>query len=492
MLASAKEPVVVIGAGPAGLTAAYDLTRRGIPTIVFDQDSQVGGLAKTVVYKGFRFDIGGHRFFTKVSTVRDLWRELLGDDLLQRPRLSRIYYRGRFFDYPLKAVNVLANLGPFASVAVLSSYLRACAAPVQPERSFEDWICNRFGRRLFELFFQSYTEKVWGMPCREIGAEWAAQRIKGLSLWTAVRGMLPGPPPATIKSLIHAFEYPRLGPGMMWETCRDRIEESGGRVSLDARIVELQHDGHSVHHIVVDRNGARHLQPAAHVISTMPVRHLVSTMSPSAPTDVRTAGDQLKYRDFLTVALIVDQPEVFPDNWIYVHDPSVRVARVQNFKNWSPEMVPDPSLTCLGLEYFCSQDDDLWAMDDAALIAMATREVETIGLVGAERVVDGTVLRVHKAYPVYDEGYREALANVRTWVERFSNLQLVGRNGMHKYNNQDHSMLTARLAVQNLLGERHDLWTINADDAYHEEADVRALATSQPLVPHRIPTVDDA
>jgi protoporphyrinogen oxidase len=341
------------------------------------------------------------------------------------------------------------------------------------------------------MFFRSYTEKVWGIPCRQIGAEWAAQRIKGLSLWTAALGMLRRSGNGRIKTLIHEFEYPRLGPGMMWEACRDRIEDAGGRVTLGARIVELQHDGARVHGVVVEQNGERHVQAASHVISTMPVRHLVNRMSPSAPIDVRTAGDRLKYRDFLTVALIVDQPDVFPDNWIYVHDPSVRVGRVQNFKNWSPEMVPDPALTCLGFEYFCSRGDDLWSMDDAALIALATREVEAIGLVRGDRVIDGTVLRVYKAYPVYDDGYHDALAGVRVWVERFSNLQLVGRNGMHKYNNQDHSMLTARLAVQNLFGEHHDLWTINADDEYHDEVELSALAASQPLVPQRIPTSDD-
>ena len=486
MSASVDAPVVVIGAGPAGLTAAYDLTRRGVPTIVFDGERQVGGLARTVIYKGFRFDIGGHRFFTKVSAVRDLWHELLGDDLLRRPRLSRIYYGGRFYDYPLRAGNVLANLGPLTSVAVLASYARARVRPIDPERSFEDWICNRFGRRLFDMFFKSYTEKVWGMPCGEIGAEWAAQRIKGLSLWTAVRSMLHANGSGRIKSLVHEFEYPRLGPGMMWETCRDRVTAGGGEVRLGMPVTAIQHDGCRVTAVVAGANGDRCVQPASHVISTMPVRHLVSRMTPSAPRPIRDAGGRLKYRDFLTVALIVDAPSVFPDNWIYIHDPSVRVGRVQNFKNWSPDMVPDPRLTCLGLEYFCSRGDDLWAMDDADLIALARREIAAIGLVDPGLIIDATVMRVDKAYPVYDDTYRDALAGIRAWLERFVNLQLVGRNGMHRYNNQDHSMLTARLAVQNLFGARHDLWAVNADEEYHEEADVRAVAASQPLVPHRI------
>jgi protoporphyrinogen oxidase len=486
MVATVDRPVVVIGAGPAGLTAAYDLTERGVPTIVFEGDTQVGGLARTVVYKGFRFDIGGHRFFTKVPAVRALWHELLAGDLLTRPRLSRIYYGGRFYDYPLKAGNVLRNLGVATSIAVVASYARARVAPVHPEHNFEDWIVNRFGRRLFEMFFKTYTEKVWGMPCREIGAQWAAQRIRGLSLWTAALGMLRGSD-RTIKTLIQEFEYPRLGPGMMWETCRDRIVERGGRIEFGARVVGVQHDGDRIAAVVVDRNGERFSQPAAHVISTMAIRQLVEAMQPSAPAKVAQCGRTLKYRDFLTVALIVDRADLFPDNWIYVHEPTVRVGRIQNFKNWSAEMVPDPALTCLGLEYFCGEGDDLWRMRDDGLIALAEQELRSIRMIDRSvRVVDACVQRVRKAYPVYDEGYEQALDGVRAWTDRFANLQLVGRNGMHKYNNQDHSMLTARLAVRNLFGERHDLWAVNAEEDYHEEETLRALAASQPLVPRRI------
>jgi protoporphyrinogen oxidase len=468
-MSASSQPVVVIGAGPAGLTAAFDLTRRGVPTVVFDQDDQVGGLAKTVVYKGFRFDIGGHRFFTKVPSVRDLWHELLGDDLLRRPRLSRIYYGGRFFDYPLKASNVLVNLGPLTSAAVLASYARACASPIRPERSFEDWVCNRFGRVLFEMFFKSYTEKVWGIPCSAIGAEWAAQRIKGLSLWTAALGMLGGNGHGRIKTLIHEFEYPRLGPGMMWEACRDRVERAGGRVTLGSRIVEVRHDADQVTAVVVDRRGERRLQPASHVISTMPVRHLVKTMSPVAPRDVRAAADRLKYRDFLTVALIVDQAAVFPDNWIYVHDPSVRVGRIQNFKNWSPEMVPDERYTVLGLEYFCFDTDSMWSTPDAELVAMGARELAQLGLGDAAKVVDGTVVRQRAAYPVYDAHYRDAVEVVRAFMEReLPNLQLAGRNGMHKYNNQDHAMMTGLMAAWNITGGDYDLWRVNGDALYLE------------------------
>ncbi len=495
-----SDPIVVVGAGPAGLTAAYELTKRGVRPLVFDRDTQVGGLARTVVYKNFRFDIGGHRFFTKATAVRELWHELLGKDLLQRPRLSRIYYRGRFFDYPLKALNVVANLGLITSVNVVASYAYARIRPIRPEVSLEDWNCNRFGRRLFKMFFESYTEKVWGIPCSQIGAQWAAQRIKGLSLWTAAVSMLGLSRKGEIKTLIHEFEYPRLGPGMMWEACRDRVVAAGGRVTLGSRVVEMRHDGEHIRTVVIEDRGVRHEQPVSHVISTMPVRHLVRTLMPTAPDRVREAAERLKYRDFLTVALIVDQTDVFPDNWIYIHEPSVRVGRVQNFKNWSPEMVPDARLTCLGLEYFCSEGDDLWRMSDEALIELAKREVVAIGLVRPGTVTDATVLRVFKAYPVYDDGYLDALGTIREWLARFSNLQLVGRNGMHKYNNQDHSMLTAMLAVRNLFGERHDLWEVNADEEYHEQgeqpepsastgiaADVGRLAGTQPSVPRAIP-----
>ena len=487
-LASPERPVAVIGGGPAGLTAAHALTKRGISTVVFEADTQVGGLAKTVCYKGFRFDIGGHRFFTKVAAVSELWHELLGPDLLRRPRLSRIYYGGRYFDYPLKAANVLANLGFATSAAVLASYMRARLSPIRPEVSFEDWVINRFGRKLYLRFFKSYTEKVWGIPCREIGAQWAAQRIKGLSLWTAAINMLRPQAGGGIKTLIHEFEYPRLGPGMMWDACRERIEAGGNRVSLGARVVELRHENSEVHSLVIESNGTRWTQPVSHVISTMPITHLVRGLNPAAPAEIRAAAARLRYRDFLTVALIVDAAQLFPDNWIYVHDPSVRVGRIQNFKNWSPEMVPDASVTCLGLEYFCSAGDDLWSQSDEELVALAAREVEAIGLLERARVVDATVLRVHKAYPVYDDGFQQALDCVRSWTDRLRNLQLVGRNGMHKYNNQDHSMLTALLAVRNLSGERHDLWAVNADEEYHEENDLRALAASQPLVPRRIAT----
>ncbi|HSL21841.1 MAG TPA: NAD(P)/FAD-dependent oxidoreductase, partial [Vicinamibacterales bacterium] len=469
---SSSRSAVVIGAGPAGLTAAYFLIRRQIGVTVLERDAQVGGIARTVEYKGFRFDIGGHRFFTKVGPVRDLWHRMLGRDMLKRPRLSRIYYNNRFFDYPLKPLNALRGLGIVEATRAILSYLRVRLRPIRPERSVADWISNRFGRRLFNIFFKTYTEKVWGIPCDQIGAQWAAQRIKGLSLVTAIVNMLfkrGDSGSRQIKTLIDEFEYPRLGPGMMWEAFQRDLEERGGSVRFNASVVKLRHAGDRIQAVEYEQDGRRHALAADLVMSTMPLRDLVRSLDPPAPPDVRAAAEALRYRDFLTVALVIDRPSLFPDNWIYVHDPRVKLGRIQNFKNWSPEMVPDQSKTCLGLEYFCFEGDGLWSLPDAELVRLGARELDAIGLRRGAHVLDGTVVRVPKAYPIYDDGFVKALDVVRQYLARFANLQVAGRNGMHKYNNQDHSMVTAILAVQNLLGAHHDVWAVNADDEYHEE-----------------------
>jgi protoporphyrinogen oxidase len=490
--------VVIIGAGPAGLTAAHELTTRGVPVTVLEQDVRVGGLARTEEDGGFRFDIGGHRFFTKVPVIERLWRSVLGADFLKRPRMSRIYYRGRFFQYPLRPLDVARNLGIGTSVSVLASYAAAKLRPIPNEVSFEDWIVNRFGRRLYEIFFKTYTEKVWGIPCSKIAAEWAAQRIRGLSLRSAVQSMfVKRRGTGAIKTLIDEFEYPRLGPGMMWERFTEIVRERGGSVVLGARVTGLNLDANGVREIEYVVNGRTERIAASHVISTMPVPALVAAIDPPPPDHVRDAAGRLSHRDFLTVALMIEQADVFDDNWIYIHDPAVRVGRIQNFKNWSPEMVPDPSWTCLGLEYFCTAGDDLWTMSDADLVALARRELAQIGLGDASRIRRGVVVRAPKAYPVYDEGYADAVRIVRDGLAHVANLQLVGRNGMHKYNNQDHSMLTGILAARNILGERFDLWQVNVEEEYHEQAGadgahpefgnaVKALASTQPRVPVRL------
>lgn len=490
-------PYLVVGAGPAGLTGAYLLASRDYPVLVVEKDRQVGGISRTAQYKGFRFDLGGHRFFTKVPVVAELWRSMLGPDLLRRPRLSRIFYGDRFFDYPLRAMNALSGLGIVTAIQVALSYAWIRLRPIRPEVSLEDWVSNRFGRRLYRIFFKTYTEKVWGIPCHSIGAQWAAQRIKGLSLWTAVVSMLFGRfrRGKQITTLIEEFDYPRFGPGMMWERFQEEITARGGRVELGTEAVRLLHDGSRITAVGFEQDGKQKTQPVTAVLSTMPLRQLVASLSPAPPKAVRDAAARLNYRDFLTVALVIDQPTLFPDNWIYIHDPRVKLGRVQNFKNWSPEMVPDPAKSCLGLEYFCFEGDGLWTMSDAELVELGRRELGAIGLADPAKVVDGTVVRVPKAYPVYDEGYLEALAVVRDYLLGFGNLQVAGRNGMHKYNNQDHSMVTAILAVENLLGGHHDVWAVNDDDEYHEEvqignegltAEVLAeLRRTQPLVPQR-------
>jgi protoporphyrinogen oxidase len=468
--------IVIAGAGPAGLTAAYELTRHGRPCVVLEADPHmVGGISRTDVYKGYRFDIGGHRFFSKSEEVNALWREVLGDEFLTRSRLSRIYYDGKFFAYPLRPLNALAGLGVLRSALCLASYLKARVLPLRPERSVEDWVVNRFGRQLFEIFFKTYTEKVWGMPTSEISADWAAQRIKGLSLTkavvTALFGGLGKNKGQVIKTLIDRFQYPRLGPGQMWEMTRDRVVERGGAVVHDRRVVRVEHDRSKVTALVAaDAAGVEHAYRGHHFLSTLPVRSLIRALDPPPPPAVLDAASALKYRDFLTVVLIVDQPETFPDNWIYVHEPRVKLGRVQNFKNWSPDLVPDPTRSSLGLEYFCFEGDGLWNLPDAELVALGRREIDAIGLVKADKVVDGCVVRMPKAYPVYDDAYQEHLAVIRRWLATLENLALAGRNGLHKYNNQDHSMMTALLCARNILGLGvYDPWQVNTDAEYHEE-----------------------
>lgn len=470
------EPVV-IGGGPSGLTAAYQLTKQGLSPVVLEKDHTVGGLAKTEEYKGFHFDLGGHRFFTKSKVVNEFWNEVLPDDFLLRPRLSRIHYRGKFFHYPLKPFNVLSGLGAIESVLVFLSYLRWQVLPYKQEETFEEWVTNRFGRRLFRTFFKTYTEKVWGIPCSELKAEWAAQRIKDLSMKSVILSMLFNSK-NKIKSLIEQFHYPRLGPGMMWRSVRDRIHENGGEVWTNADVVEIQRTEWRIDKVVVEREGRREIVKGTHFITSMPLTEFVEQLNPPAPANELASAAKLKYRDFLTVCLIVDRKHIFTDNWIYVHDPGVKVGRIQNFKNWSPDMVPNAGQSSLGLEYFCNKGDELWRMPDEELIELGKQEVALLNLVKPGEVVDGCVVRVPNAYPVYDSDYRAHLDTLRAYIGQFDNVQTIGRNGLHRYNNQDHAMLTGMLAAQNLLyNENHDLWSVNEEQEYHEE--VRDDASEQ-------------
>jgi protoporphyrinogen oxidase len=463
--------VIIVGAGPAGLTAAYVLAKQGLARItVLEADDIVGGIARTAQYKGFRFDIGGHRFFTKMQVVEDLWREILGPEFISVPRLSRIHYNGRFFDYPLKLANAFRGLGPINSLRIVLSYVKWHYQPYPIEENFEQWVTNRFGRRLYEIFFKTYTEKVWGIPCSEIRAEWAAQRIQGLSLARAILNATALQKRMdTIKSLIHEFQYPRLGPGQMWETCRDRILERGHQVLLEHAVDRFDMSDGRVTAVHARTPNGRQTFEAEHVISTMPLRSLVRAISPAAPDRCREAAEGLRYRDFLVVVLILKKDDLFPDNWIYIHTPGVHVGRIQNFNNWSSAMVPVAGMTCLGMEYFCFKGDGLWEAKDEELIAKGAAELEILGLGRRSDVVDGTVLRMPKAYPIYDAAYKGHLSAIREFIDPISNLHTVGRNGMHQYNNQDHSMLAAMLTVANMQGAAYDPWDTNTGFEYHEE-----------------------
>jgi len=462
---------VIIGAGPAGLTAAYELSKIGLPAVVLEKDEVVGGLSRTVSFDGYRFDIGGHRFFTKLPSIRAIWHDLLEEDLLARPRLSRIYYDGKLFDYPLRPLDALRKIGGVEAVRIVLSYLNSQIRRHPEEKSFEDWVVNRFGRRLYEIFFKSYTEKVWGMPCDQISSDWAAQRIKNLDLGAAIRNALLGHRSnggELVSTLIDRFEYPRFGPGMMWETCRDRVARSGIETITGSEVTRLLHSEGRVTSASIRCDGSDCEVDGTNFISSMPLPSLLRTLDPAPPADVLARAASLRYRDFMTVVLMVDRADVFPDNWIYIHEPTVQVGRVQNFKNWSPEMVPDSSRTSLGLEYFVQETDELWETSDEELGALATRELAQLDLVEPTDVVGSTVLRVPKAYPVYEGDFRASLEEIKEYLASFDNLHLVGRNGQHRYNNQDHSMLTGILAARSVAGESHDVWSVNVDESYHE------------------------
>ena len=491
---------IIIGAGPAGLTAGYLLTKAGMGGVLVLEESptHVGGISRTESHDGFLFDIGGHRFFSKSEEVEALWRELLPDDFIECPRKSRILYRGKLYDYPLNAGQALMNLGLVESTACVLSYLRARLFPNREPRSFHDWVANQFGERLFGIFFRTYTEKVWGMSCDEISADWAAQRIKGLSLGVAIAGAvrkslrLGATSGAAAKTLVETFRYPRRGPGMLWDAAADSIRSRGGTILLGQSVRGLSWDaaGGLWEVSAVDAAGRTTSWKARHVISSAALRDLVPAIVPplAAANDAKT----LKYRDFLTVALFLRTPPAFDDNWIYVHEPGVKVGRIQNFGSWSAEMVPAAGQGCLGLEYFCFEGDGLWSSPDEALIALATSELETLGLAKPGQIAGGRVVRQPRAYPVYDEGYKTAVDRVRAELaERFPTFHPVGRNGLHKYNNQDHAMMTAMLTVRNILGSDrlYDVWQVNEDAFYQEEislAEASSGASGVRLVPQAL------
>ena len=485
--------IAIIGAGPAGLTAAYLLGKAKQEVVVFEKDPQyVGGISRTETYKGYSFDIGGHRFFSKSKEVEDFWSEILSDEMLERPRSSRIYYNHKFFAYPLAAFEALRKLGIIQSTLCVLSYLQAKISPVKNPTNFEDWVVNQFGRRLFNIFFKTYTEKVWGIPCNEISADWAAQRIKGLSLSSAIWNALFKPTAKgsdkdkIIKTLIDSFRYPKKGPGMMWERCVEKSEALGVKVEMNTGIKEIHlTDGKWS----VKTSNGNTLGGFDYVLSSAPMRELIASTYPRFPEKAFTASQNLSYRDIITVVLICKDEDAFTDNWIYIHDPNVKVGRIQNFKSWSPYMVPDQSMACYGLEYFCFEGDGMWTSSNETLIALAKKEIEEIGLTKQSAVVDGYVVRQPKAYPVYDHSYKANVEAVREALKDYPGLYLVGRNGMHKYNNQDHSMMTAMLAAKNIIAgnDLYDLWNVNEDAEYHEGG-LRGAEETEKVAERLVPT----
>ncbi len=490
-----QKKVAIIGAGPAGLTAAYLLAKANVTAVVFEKDAQyVGGISRTETYKGFNFDIGGHRFFSKSKEVEDFWTEILGDEMLERPRSSRMYYNKKFFAYPLAAFEALRKLGIIESGLCVLSYLHAKIFPVKNPTNIEDWVSNQFGKRLYRIFFKTYTEKVWGIPCKEISADWAAQRIKGLSLSSAIWNAVFKPRTnnadknKVIKTLIDSFRYPKRGPGMMWERCVEKSIALGVSVEMNAAVTEI--------HLInnewsIKTNTGKTFEGFSHVLSSAPMRELIASTYPKLPEAAFNASQQLNYRDFITVVLICKDEDAFTDNWIYIHEPGVKVGRIQNFKSWSPYMVPDPTMACYGLEYFCFEGDGMWTSKNEDLIELAKKEIEQIGLAKQASIVDGYVVRQPKAYPVYDHSYKQNVELVKQALSNYPGLYLIGRNGMHKYNNQDHSMMTAMLAAKNIIAgnQLYDIWNVNEDAEYHEGGNRGEVITekiAERLVPERL------
>ena len=456
---------LVLGAGPAGLAAALELAQHNYRVIVVEREGIVGGISKTAEHHGYRFDMGGHRFFTKNREVEAWWHTALKSDFQKTPRLSRIYYNRRFFKYPITIKDALHNAGIGPSALWFLSFLRYKIMPIRPENSFADWVTNRFGKRLFETFFKSYTEKVWGIPTTELSAEWAVQRIKGLSLWEAVRNAL-FQPKAKETSLIEEFDYPKFGPGMMYEAVADQIKAAGGTILTGQQVTGLQRQEGKVTGVEVTQNGFKTEYSADVVVSTIPLPDTLSLLFPGDP-EAETAAKNMRFRDFISVNLILDQSDVFPDTWIYVHDPSVKLGRVQNFKNWSRWMTPTQAHTPIGCEYFCNEGDTLWNTPDEDLLKLAATELKAIGLGGNAAILDGCVCRVRNAYPMYTGLYKEAITHARMLLSGISNLQVAGRGGMFRYNNMDHSILSGWLAARKLMGQDCSPWDANTESEYH-------------------------
>ncbi len=493
-----KKRVIIIGAGPAGLTAALELCRRSnTEVVVLEQDHAVGGISRTVRYKGNCMDLGGHRYFSKSETVMNWWRDLLpaatdlriaarkDNIMLERDRLSRIYFLRRFFDYPISlSWHTMRNLGLLRLIKIGLSYTRIRMFPIRKERSLEDFYINRFGRELYATFFRDYTRKVWGVECSAISPEWGSQRVKGLSVTAAMvhiaRRVCRRSDTKNVEtSLIDRFLYPKLGSGQIWEIAAKSFVDSGGQLLLDSRVTAIHtRDDRITGVTIVSEQGHEQRIDGDWLVSSMPVRELIAAMDVPPPQNVRKVADGLVYRDFMTVGLLLRRMKVTrsdgknypPDTWIYIQDRDIMAGRIQIFNNWSPYMVKNNDTVWIGVEYFVNEGDAYWSMSDKNLIEMAANEMERIGMIDHADLLDGTVVRVPKAYPAYFGTYNQ-MDEIRQWTDRIGNLFLVGRNGMHRYNNIDHSMLTAMTAVDNILSERTDksnIWQINTEQEYHE------------------------
>jgi protoporphyrinogen oxidase len=469
-----NESTVVIGAGPAGLTACIELIRAGEMPALIEASDKFGGISRTEERDGWRFDLGGHRFFTKNHRVQEFWSSILNpEEFRETKRQSRIFYRSRFYDYPLRPINALRNLGLIRTTLAIFSFLWVKIKPIKHQENFETWVASRFGWYLYKTFFKTYTEKVWGIPAKEIQADWAAQRIKNLSLFSAVlSAFFPKSfNQGKITTLIDQFHYPKFGPGMMWERCAEMIKDSGCSIYFQTRVIGIEkiRIGDVERFIVSLSDGIR--IECENIISSMPLSELIESLAPSPPREIIDSSKKLRYRSFITVAIPVYSTSKFKDNWIYIHDPKVKVGRIQNFGSWSEWMVKD-NYSCLGLEYFVDENDYLWVMEDSDLVNLAIQELKYLGLADLDEVKEGYVVRVPKAYPVYDERYHESISSIREFLTlEWPNLQTVGRNGLHRYNNQDHSMLTAMYAVDNIIFRSNkNVWIVNTENEYHENA----------------------
>lgn len=467
-----KKKIAIIGTGPSGLSAAWELMEKGNEALILEQEEFIGGLCRTFDYRGYKFDLGGHRFFTKQPEVEKFWQDLMGDDFMTRNRLSRIYYHKKFFAYPIKLGDAFAKLGIWESfligLSLMGSRLRRIGKH-DKEITFEDWVVNRFGRRLFNHFFKSYTEKLWGISVKELGADWAAQRMKDLSLLTILKTFIIKPKHGQVKSLIEKFQYPKYGPGMFYERLAEKLQERGAEIKLQHKVIKISHEGESVKSITVKNNlGQEEEIISDFYLSSMPLTAMLKAMSPAPPAEIMALAEKMRFRSFFDVCLIINKPEMFPDNWIYVHEPEVSLIRVQNFKNWSPFMVPDASKTNIGAEYVCWDTDELWLKSDEELIKLAVKELELVGLVDSGLVEDGAVIRDRFAYPVYHLDYQKDLAAIFAYLAQFKNFQTIGRSGLYRYNNMDHSILTGFYAARNIMGGNYDLLKVNADEEYHE------------------------